>query len=431
MEENRKASPVASQTFANDLFEPAPLPTAPLNDAQRLACLRLIRSENVGPVTFRALINHYGGAEQALDALPEIARRGNKRAIKICPKDRAEAELEDAQQKGVTPLFTIEPGYPEALAHLEVPPPLIYTKGNVELFNQHAIAVVGARQASAAGLKLTHTFVDELAKTGFVITSGLARGIDGAAHKAALAHGTIAVLAGGLDIIYPPEHEKLHEQIAEQGCLVSEMPCGFQPRSQDFPRRNRIISGLSLGVLVIEAARRSGSLVTARYSTEQNREVFAVPGHPLDPRANGTNQLLKSGATLVTEAQDILDVLSPLTGTLQNPSSSFREAAHTMPAYEKPSDTNLQSRQNDHVASTPFDDNENSSEQKTSARERLLEALSPAPIDIDTLSRTTNLSVRDVNIILLELDLAGRIIRHGQQLVSLAANVEQAENTNF
>jgi len=291
----------------DDLFAGAPLPVAPLDDAQRLACLRLIRSENVGPVTFRALINHFGGAQAALEALPEVARQGGRRRpVRICPRDVAEAELAVAATAGAVPLFTIEPGYPTLLAHVDVPPPLLYVKGRVDLLNRQTIGIVGSRDASAAGHKIARDLARGLGEAGWVVASGLARGIDAAAHLAALATGTVAVLAGGIDVVYPPEHADLQARIGAEGCLVCEQPPGFSPRGQDFPRRNRIISGISSGVVVVEAAKRSGTLITARFAGEQGRDVFAVPGHPLDPRAEGTNQLIKDGAILVTDVEDIL-----------------------------------------------------------------------------------------------------------------------------
>jgi DNA processing protein len=286
---------------------------APLSAAQRLASLRLIRSENVGPVTFRDLIDHFGGAEEALDALPELSRRGGYRqTIRICPRDVAEAELEAAADIGARALWASEPGYPPALTAIDPPPPMLYVKGHVGHLTRPMLAIVGARNGSAAGQKLARLFASRLGAAGFVIVSGLARGIDSAAHEAALATGTVAVLAGGPDNVYPPEHADLQRRIVECGCLVTENPPGFVPRGQDFPRRNRIISGMALGVLIIEAARRSGTLITARMALEQGREVFAVPGHPLDPRAEGTNGLLKSGATMVTEPEDLLHALTPL-----------------------------------------------------------------------------------------------------------------------
>ena len=377
---------------------PAPLPQAPLDGAQRLACLRLIRSDNVGPVTFRELINHFGGAEQALAALPDLSRKGGRRqALRLCPRDQAEAELDAAAKIGASPLFTIEPGYPPALAAVDAPPPLLYVKGNVGHLTRPMVAIVGARNASAAGQKLARQFARALGQAGFVIASGLARGIDGAAHEAALDTGTVAVLAGGIDNIYPPENAALQDQIATRGCLVTENPPGFVPRAQDFPRRNRIISGVSLGVLIVEAARRSGTLITARMAGEQGRDVFAVPGHPLDPRAEGTNALLKSGATLATEPEDIIGTLAPMLQV-------------RLPLGEA----------NASEAPAPLSDSRAEFPQVGDAdRERLLAALGPAPVDMDALARATGLPARMIQVGLLELALAGRIERHGQQLVSL------------
>jgi len=388
-------------------FTPAPLPVAALDDAQRLACLRLIRSSQIGPVTFRELINHFGGAEQALCALPEMSRRAG-RPVRITPEHEAEAELQAARKAGARPVFTIEPGYPPALAVVEAPPPLVYVKGRSDLTARHAVAIVGSRRASAAGIKLARLFAHELAGSGLVIVSGLARGIDAAAHEASLAAGTLAVLAGGLDIVYPPEHRALQERIGAEGCLISEQPPGFTPRAQDFPRRNRLISGLSLGVIVVEAARRSGTLVTARFAAEQGREVFALPGHPLDPRAEGTNQLLKSGATLVTEPAEVLEALAAMRrqgpwppGLIDGAASGFAVEA---PTVEAP----------DPVSSAPRPG------QGEGDRARVLSILGPAPVDIDEIARTTQLGAREVRILLLELDLAGEIDRHGAHLVSRA-----------
>lgn len=381
-----------------DLFTAAPLPVATLDDQQRLACLRLIRSGNVGSATFRELINRFGGAREALEALPELSRRGG-RTIRICGEDVALRELEAAEKAGVTPIFTIEPGYPRNLAVLEQPPPLIYAKGQTCLLQAPAVAIVGPRQASAAGRKLARIFAAALGNAGLVIVSGLARGIDGVAHETALSTGTIAVVAGGIDMIYPPEHADLHRQIGEHGCIISEMPCGFTPRASDFPRRNRIISGMSLGVLVVEAARRSGTLHTARRAAEQGREVFAIPGHPLDPRAEGTNLLLKDGATLVTEPEDIISALEPLTAQGQR---YFRELPEPLPEPTSPVDTSLE------IADTD--------------RDRVLSALGPHPIELDEIARSTGLGVRAVRAVLIELDLAGRIERHGSGLVSRIAD---------
>lgn len=389
------ADPLGAPVGDTDLFAKPGLPIAALDDRSRLACLRLIRSDNVGPVTFRQLINHFGGAVEALEALPEMARRSSRaRPPKLFPIDLAERELEAASAAGSVPIFTIEPGYPKHLAQIDVPPPMVYARGNVGLLSQSSVAIVGSRQASAAGIKLARQFATELGQTGFGIASGLARGIDGAAHEASLSTGTVAVLAGGIDIIYPPEHAALYGAICEHGCLITEMPPGYQPRAQDFPRRNRIISGIALGVVIIEAAQRSGTLVTARYAAEQGREVFAVPGHPLDPRAAGTNQLLKSGATITTCAADVLDVLGPITGRTP---VQLAEPVHVFSTSPGPS-------------TPPVSDGDLG---------LVVTALGPHPIDTDAIVQATGLKVRAVQVALMELDLCGRIERHGGQLVSL------------
>lgn len=377
---------------------PAPLPQAPLDFSQRLACLRLIRSDNVGPVTFRALINHCGGAEAALAALPELSRRGGG-AVRICPRAEAEAELEAAEAIGARPIFTIEPGYPPALAAIAVPPPMLYVKGDVDQLLRPMAAIVGSRNGSAAGQKLARLFATRIGAAGFVIASGLARGIDAAAHEAALMTGTVAVLAGGIDNIYPPEHSDLHRRIGERGCLVTEKPPGFVPRAQDFPRRNRIISGLALGVLVVEAARRSGALITARTAAEQGREVFAIPGHPLDPRAEGTNHLLKSGATMVTDPDEVVTALARMV----------------------PAEPNTAGRRETEEGSTALSDATDGWEIADDDRTRVLAVLGRVPVDADEIARATGLPARVVQIALLELSLAGRIERHGHQLVSLRA----------
>ena len=272
--------------------------TVRLNRRQRLAWLRLIRSENVGPATFRTLVNEFGGAEAAIDALPMLSRRGGAHHIRLYSEDEAEAELAAAEALGAHLVAIGEPGYPPALAEVDAPPPLVYVKGNLDLAGAPIDALVGARNGSAVGQKFTRGLATDLGLEGFVIASGLARGIDTAAHLASLERGTIAVLAGGIDNVYPPENEELQRAIGERGLLLSERAPGFSPRGKDFPRRNRLISGISLAVIVIEAAERSGSLITARFAGEQGREVFAVPGSPLDPRSTGTNNLLKQGAGL-------------------------------------------------------------------------------------------------------------------------------------
>jgi len=361
-----------------------------------LSWLRLIRSENVGPATFRAIVNEFGGAEATIEALPMLSRRGGRtHSIRLCTEEEAEAELEAAERLGASLVAIGEPGYPPALAQVDAPPPLLYVKGRLDLADIPIVAIVGARNGSAVGQKFTRGLATELGLEGFVIASGLARGIDTAAHLAALERGTIAVLAGGIDIVYPPENEELQRAIGERGLLISERSPGFSPRGKDFPRRNRLISGISLGVVVVEAAERSGSLITARFAGEQGREVFAVPGSPLDPRSAGTNNLLKQGACLVTSARDILETLAPILGH---------------PLMARPIEL---ASSDEHRTPEPLPDI------RPSERELIVGALGPSPVDIDELIRSTGVETRKVHIVLLELDLAGRLQRHGQQLVSL------------
>ena len=355
-------------------------------------------------MTFRELINHYGGAQTALDALPDLLRRSSRgRRVRICPSEVAEAELEAARRIGATPLFTIEPGYPPGLAHLAVPPPMIYVKGRRDLLARPMVAIVGSRNSSAAGLKLTRSFARGLAEAGYVVVSGLARGIDGAAHEASIETGTVAVLAGGIDFQYPPEHVDLQNRMGRDGCLVTEQAPGFQPRGQDFPRRNRIISGMSLAVLVVEAAVRSGSLITARMANEQGRVVLAVPGHPLDPRAEGTNGLLKQGATMITTVEDLREALAPLSGAAPPMGWGEAPSAFVDPTDDAPTASAATAQVLDPQEATS----------------RVLASLGPAPVAVDEISRATGLPMRSVRVALLELALDGRIEQHGGQLVSL------------
>ena len=362
-----------------------------LTDDQRLDWLRLIRSQNVGPRTFRTLLNHFGGARAALEALPSLARRGGASAPQIFPREAAEREIEAAQDLGVALIAIGEAGYPERLQMIDDAPPLIAVRGHLPALAMPAVAVVGSRNASAAGMKLTQIFARGLSEAGFAVVSGLARGIDAAAHRASLAKGTIAVLAGGQDRIYPPEHGDLLDEILPAGVALTEMPLGWEPRARDFPRRNRLISGLALGVVIVEAAKRSGSLITARLALEQGREVFAVPGSPLDPRAEGTNSLIKQGATPVTETADIVAVLEPIMGmalTAREPEPTNGDRPHDVdPAADE--------------------------------RARIVALLSPAPVQVDDLVRLAKSSPRVVRLVLLELELAGRLERHGGGLVSL------------
>jgi len=363
-----------------------------LTDEQRLDWLRLIRSDNVGPRTFRTLLNHCGGARGALDALLDLARRGGaSRPARICTRDDAEREMQAAHAIGARFIALGEVEYPARLQSIDDAPPLLAVRGNIDVLASPMVAVVGARNASAVGAKFAERLARDLGEAGFVIASGLARGIDVAAHRASLATGTVAVLAGGQDKIYPPEHAGLLESILSEGAAISEMPLGWEPRARDFPRRNRLISGLALGVVIVEAAKRSGSLITARMALEQGREVFAVPGSPLDPRSEGTNSLLKQGATLVTEATDILPVLRPILG---DPAKLLLKEPEFSPA--------------DGAASAAEDE-----------RSRIASLLGPTPVAIDDLIRLSGCSPTVVRIVLLELELAGRIERHGAAMVSL------------
>jgi len=363
-----------------------------LSEEQRLDWLRLIRSDNVGPRTFRDLVNHYGGARAALEALPGLARRGGAAAPgRICSAEEAAAELKAARARGVTFVALGEPDYPPRLQMIDDPPPLIAVRGQLAILGRPLVAIVGSRNASAAGVKFAERLARGLAEAGFGIVSGLARGIDAAAHRASLHKGTVAVLAGGHERIYPAEHAGLLEEMLAEGCAVSEMPLAWEPRARDFPRRNRLISGLALGVVIVEAARRSGSLITARLAGEQGREVFAVPGSPLDPRAEGTNGLLKQGAILVTEAADVISVLEPILGRGLEPPPA-REPAQEAPGGVEPGDDE---------------------------RGRIVGLLGPTPTSIDDLVRLSQTSPAIVRAVLLELEIAGRLERHGGGLVSL------------
>jgi DNA processing protein len=365
-----------------------------LTDAQRLAWLRLIRSENVGPATFRSLINHFGSAQAALDALPDLSQRGGAaRAVRIASLAEAEDEMAATIRLGAAFVGMGEPHYPPWLRHGDGAPPLIAVRGSTQHLTSPAVSIVGARNASVAGRKIAAILAHGLGEADLVIVSGLARGIDSAAHEAALSSGTIAVFAGGLDCIYPRENEALFQRILDaNGCGISEMRLGWEPRARDFPRRNRIIAGMSLATIVVEAAERSGSLITARFALEQNREVLAVPGSPLDPRAAGSNSLIKQGARMVTEVGDVLEAIRPM---LAHPPASIPGALS---------------------APTPH---EPVAEPEDSERHRVLEALGPTPVEVDEIIRFTGLSARVVTVILLELDLAGRIERHVGQRVSL------------
>jgi DNA processing protein len=359
-----------------------------LTDAERIDRLRLIRSDNVGPRTFRSLLRHFGSARAALEQLPDLARRGGaSKPQHICSEQDARSELAASEKLGVRLIALDEDGYPPRLAMIDDAPPLLAVRGIRDVLMRPMIAIVGSRNASAAGLKFAQMLARDLADAGFVIASGLARGIDQAAHRASIEGGTVAVLAGGHDRIYPPEHTDLLSALLDHGAAISEMPLGYVARAHDFPRRNRLVSGASLGVVVIEAAVRSGSLITARLAAEQGREVFAVPGSPLDPRAAGTNGLIKQGATLITEAADVIQAVEPIMG--------------------RP----LALREDDSEPLAP--------DPGAPERERIVGLLGPTPVLLDDLIRLSGASAAVVRTVLLELELAGRLDRRGGGLISL------------
>ena len=391
-----------------------------LDDEQRFNWLRLIRSENVGPRTFAALTRNCGGVRAALEALPELARRGGaKRAIRVASPQEIERELGLARKLGVRFIALCEPDYPPALRQADSAPPILALLGREEALQQPAVAIVGSRNASAAGLTFADRLARGLGREGYLVVSGLARGVDQRAHVAALETGTVGVLAGGHAKPYPPEAATLMPRIAEYGAVVSEMPIEWEPRGRDFPRRNRIVSGLSLGTIVVEAARGSGSLITARFAAEQNREVFAVPGSPLDPRAEGTNDLLRDGANICARIEDVLGVLEPLRA--RNPFANLAEDP-------RPDGEPLWSEADAFdVEATPRARLDEGIEEPTvgdagdATRRRIEALLGPSPISIDDLARAADVPTREIRAVLIELELAGRIERHGGDRLSLIA----------
>ena len=366
--------------------------TAALSNDQRIAALRLIRTDNVGPATFRQLVNRFGSAEAALEALPELSARAGKPA-RVCSRAAAEDEIAGAAKYGARIVLSAEPDYPELLRYIPAAPPVITLVGGDRLDWRRAVGIVGARNASSAGVKMTRLLATDLGAAGYTVVSGLARGIDTAAHRASLESGTVAVLAGGLDRIYPDENIPLaHDILDHGGALITEMPLGWEPRARDFPRRNRLVSGLSLGIVVVEAAKRSGSLITARLALEQNRDVFAVPGSPLDPRAEGGNALIQQGAKLITSAADIIESIGSA-----DPAAAALFDRDWEPEFG-PEDLQPPSQ----------DD-----------RSRLLATLSATPVEVDELVRQSGLTASAMQMLLLELDLAGQIEWSGGQLVAL------------
>jgi DNA processing protein len=366
-----------------------------LDPEERLDWLRLSRTETIGPVTFFALLRRFGSARAALEAVPRLGRRD----VVPAPRAVAERELGALARLGARLVCWGEPDYPETLAAIDDAPPVLSVRGRDELLTAPIVAIVGARNASANGRRLAQDLAAGLGEASVVVASGMARGIDAAAHGGALATGSIAVVAGGADIVYPPENQALYQALAAEGAVVAELPLGTEPQARHFPRRNRIISGMALGVVVVEAAAKSGSLITARFALEQGREVFAVPGSPLDPRCRGCNDLLRNGATLTETAADIISQLGPLlrgARPLPHPPRHQRELPLT--AAPPP------------AAPIVVDED--------TGLGMILEKLSPTPVAVDELVRQCQLSAAAVASLLLELELAGRIERHPGNLVS-------------
>lgn len=350
-----------------------------LSEASKITHLRLARTKSVGPVTFRKLIEKYGDSLTALNAILDGPKARN-----VPHQSHIEEEMAQAKRIGANCLFLGTPEYPAQLAATDDAPPILYALGNIALLTRRIIAIVGARNASAACIKLTKSIAAELSANDIITVSGLARGIDGAAHTASLKGGTIACLAGGLDIIYPYEHEALYRSVKETGLIVSEMPTGIKPQARHFPRRNRIISGLSSGVLIVEAAMKSGSLITARFAADQGRDIYAVPGSPLDPRSGGTNQLIKDGAILVRNATDILAELPSL--------------------HEHPVSTSA-------IVATPIAHKRPATPNTTEASD-LLQLLGAVPMHIDELVKISGHNTNEALVELQLLELDGKIERH-------------------
>ncbi|MBT3306505.1 MAG: DNA-protecting protein DprA [Alphaproteobacteria bacterium] len=365
-----------------------------LSATERRDWLRLIRSDNVGPITFYKLLERFGSASASLEALPELARRGGgKKRIKVATLAAAEREIESLDKIGATLIARGEPNYPPLLGHIEDAPPLINALGHPHLLSKKAIAVVGARNASINGLGFAEKISRDLGAGSLLVVSGMARGIDAAAHRGALATGTVAVLGGGIDVVYPKENADLYDRLRDEGVIVSEIAPGTQPQARHFPRRNRLISGIARGVVVVEARPRSGSLITARLALEQDREVFAVPGSAVDPRARGTNHLIRQGAILTESAEDVFDVLN---------------SAGRIPLSEpKPIDFKR-------LSALPPDPDE-----CAAAQAAIEKSLSAAPTLVDEIIRNCQCSLPVVSWVLLEMELAGRIERHPGNKVSL------------
>ncbi len=369
-----------------------------LSERERFDRLRLARTESVGPVTFRQLLGRYGSASATLEALPELAaRRGRKKPLRLCPAETAEREQETLHALGGRHLVFGDPAYPAPLAAIDDAPMVLSLIGDAAHLSRDGIAIVGARNASTNGRNFARRLGDDLGNAGLAVISGLARGIDAAAHTGALNHATVAVLGGGVDVKYPRENAALQDAIAEGGLLVSEVPCGIQPQARHFPRRNRIISGLSLGVVVVEAALRSGSLITARLAGEQGRDVFAVPGSPLDPRCKGTNDLIRKGAMLTETAEDVLTELAPVRGH-----RAERASANADPV----------------VGAGRTDQNRPAA---GDVQDRIGQMIGHSPLSIDDIVRDSGLPINIVWNTLLDLELAGHIERQPGNMIARLA----------
>ncbi len=373
-----------------------------LNISEKLDWLRLSRTENVGPITFYKLVERYGSAAKALEALPDLAQRGGrKKPLVAPPMNDVEREYNALQKMGGDIVTAACDDYPLALSACDDAPPVLSYLGNIALANKNAIAIVGARNASLNGRKFAEKIARDLGASGHVIVSGLARGIDTAAHTGSLKSGAIAVVAGGIDVVYPQENIKLFEEIKAQGLILAESPLGVQPIARHFPKRNRIVSGLSAACIVIEATLRSGSLITARMAGEQGRDVMAVPGHPFDPRAEGPNHLIREGATLVRSAEDIIEIITNFSG------NALRERSYKAPSYSPP-----------HLISVANDE-DFSDHAPENAQDKILSQLSYTPIALDELLRSCSITIPVMQTVLLELELAGRIKRESGGRVSL------------
>ena len=361
-----------------------------LSQDEAFARIRLLRSPNIGPVSYAMLLQRFGSAADALEALPDLGKRGG-RQYRAIAAEKVEREVDAVRRSGAKYLFHDQPDYPALLGEIEGAPPILTWRGDLSLASRPCVAIVGARNSSAAAVKLARDFASGMADAGFTVVSGLARGIDGAAHQGAFPR-TIGVIASGIDIAYPPQHAELQERIASEGLLLAEQPPGTEPRGSHFPSRNRIIAGLAGGTLVVEAAVKSGSLITARLAGEAGREVMAIPGSPLEPRSHGCNHLIREGAVLVQSPEDVVELLSDFDG---NPRSTFREP----------------------VAQFDFQPAELSETEPAD----IASLLTTAPVAIDELIRQSGTSAAAVQLALLELEIAGRLERHAAGRVSLNA----------